>query len=320
MIPSIATAISRLSSLSLALCASPIADPVRDRLDAKVRHFSDLVGWATITVALGVVLEGTDLALAASEWWKRKRREKREHMQLRELRQVVPIGAARNLSKPYSEEPPWVKIALRIGLILVVVGVVGEWRYGAKLEDAHDAVHEYDLGKILKANQKAGSAAQSAKEAHDLGLDLRVKYDTAERELTELKAAKLPRRLSSDQKDVFRRAVISFKGSTLDISCTGTPGSLKEPLDFELDFKDALGRTVRTGRKKYLTVEYMSGCNSELIAIVPPIQVEAGSNRTEDEQTLIEALAKIGINKKQITTKANPNEDFLGFTIGPKAP
>src|SRR5437868_1833665 len=50
------TTISRLSSLLLALSVSPIVDPVRDRLDGTVRHFSDLVGWATITVAVGVIL------------------------------------------------------------------------------------------------------------------------------------------------------------------------------------------------------------------------------------------------------------------------
>ena len=104
MIPPIAATVSRLSSLSLTLSGSPIADPVRDRLDALVRHFSDLVGWATITVAVGVVLEGIELAHAAVELRKQKNREKRERIQLEEINQVVPVrAAARKLSSLHPE-------------------------------------------------------------------------------------------------------------------------------------------------------------------------------------------------------------------------
>jgi hypothetical protein len=165
MIPPTATTASLLSSHSLALSVSFITDPIRDGLDAKVRHFSHLVGWSTITVAIGVLLEGVELVHVFNEWRKRKRRKKIERVQLKELRQVVPIGVPRRLSRSHSEEPPWVKLVLRIGLILVVIGVVGEWRCGARLEDAHDAVHVYDLEKLREANDKAGNAATSATEA-----------------------------------------------------------------------------------------------------------------------------------------------------------
>jgi vacuolar-type H+-ATPase subunit E/Vma4 len=126
-----------------------------------------LVGWSTITVAIGVLLEGIELVHAFNEWRKRKRRENIERVHLTELGQIVPIGIPRRLSRSHSEEPPWVKLVLRIGLILVVIGVVGEWRCGAKLEDAHEAVHVYDLAKLTEADQKAGAAAKSAKIAHE---------------------------------------------------------------------------------------------------------------------------------------------------------
>ena len=166
MIPLIATTINRLSRYSLALSLSSIPDAVRDKLDTTVRHFSHLVALSTITVALGVLLEGIELVHVAIEWRKRKRREKRERSQIDELRRFVPIRTElRKFSKPHSEEPIWAKRILRVGLILVVVGVVGEWRCGAKLEDAHNAVHTYDLEKIREADEKAGDAATSAKTA-----------------------------------------------------------------------------------------------------------------------------------------------------------
>jgi hypothetical protein len=40
----------------------------------------------------------------------------------------------------------------------VVIGVLGEWRYGPKLEDAHDEVNKYDFQKIREADEKAGNA------------------------------------------------------------------------------------------------------------------------------------------------------------------
>ncbi len=166
MTPLIATTISLWSRYSLALSLSSIADPVRDKLDALVRHFSHLVAVSTLAVALGVIMEGIELVHAFVEWRKRKRREKRGRIQLEELRQIVPISEdKRKLPKSHSEEPPWAKLVLRVGLILVVVGVVGEWRCGAELEDAHNAVHEYDLGKITEADRKAGDAIEKAAKA-----------------------------------------------------------------------------------------------------------------------------------------------------------
>jgi len=48
-----------------------------------------------------------------------------------------------------------------------VTSKLSVWRYGAKLEDAYNAVHAYDLEKLKEADEKAGGAASSAKTAHE---------------------------------------------------------------------------------------------------------------------------------------------------------
>ncbi|MGH3055129.1 MAG: hypothetical protein ACRDL7_09155 [Gaiellaceae bacterium] len=127
---------------------SSIDVPVRSALDANVRHFSKFVAFATAAVVIGVTLEAIGILHAILEWWKGKRRKKRDHEQIMELREVFPVGQLRQTSKSHSEEPKWVKRLLRIGIILVIGGVTGELIYGVKLENAHDDVHEDDLREI----------------------------------------------------------------------------------------------------------------------------------------------------------------------------
>jgi hypothetical protein len=149
------------------LLLSSISDPIRDALQARADHLSVLVGWANITVAIGVALEGIEICHDIVAWTKRKRREKRELIVLNELAEIFPVSKARRVTESHSDEPRWVKRLLRIGLIIVVIGVVGEWRCGAKLEDAHNAIHEYDVAKLTGAEKAAGDAATSAKIAHE---------------------------------------------------------------------------------------------------------------------------------------------------------
>src|ERR1700730_10439595 len=108
----------------------PIADPTRDALDASIRHFSKLVGWATIAVAIGVALEGIELVHDAVVWRRKKRRKKQESAILEEMTDIFPSGEVWAEGEPKPEHPPWVKRLLRVGLILVVIGVVGEWSCG----------------------------------------------------------------------------------------------------------------------------------------------------------------------------------------------
>ncbi len=166
MIAPIATIRGYLSSLAPALSALPASDPVRDALQATATHFSRRVALATVVVAIGVALEGVELIHSAVEWIKRLKHRRRDRTELADLGEVFPCGNVRGEAS-HTHEPKWVKVALRVGLILVVIGVVGEWIYGAKLEDAHEAINKYDLGKIAEADRKARDAAESATTAHE---------------------------------------------------------------------------------------------------------------------------------------------------------
>jgi hypothetical protein len=166
MIAPTATIRRYLSSLLLALSASPVKDPVRYTLQATANHFSRDVVLATVLVAIGVALEGMELVHVAANWLNRLNRRRHDRAELTELGEVFPCGDARGETASL-HEPKWVKVALRLGLILVVIGVVGEWRCGAKLEDAHSAIHQYDLERIAEADKRAGDAAKSATTAHE---------------------------------------------------------------------------------------------------------------------------------------------------------
>jgi hypothetical protein len=131
-----------------------IDDPVRAVLDTQVRELTKCVGYANIAVAIGVALEGSELLYRFINWIKRKIRERRERIAHEAVSRTVPVGELIHAPETHSEEPTWLKTILFIGLIGVVGGVVAEWRYGTKLEDAHDAVHLYDLGKLTAAESQ----------------------------------------------------------------------------------------------------------------------------------------------------------------------
>lgn len=50
----------------------------------------------------------------------------------------------------------------------------------------------------------------------------------------------------------------------------------------------------------------------------PSLQVEAGTDRQHDSDILVEALAEIGVNKKDMAKRTNSNKQFLEVMIGPK--
>ncbi len=163
--------------------SSLIPDPIRDALQAQADHLSNLVGLANITVAVGVALEGVEIIHDIANWGKKKRRRKREHIELKEIAEVFPTGELRQSTELHADEPRWVKRLLRIGLIIVVIGVVAEWRCGAKLEDTHNAIHQHDLEKIAAADEKAGDAATSAKTAHDEADAVKLEADGIQKRL-----------------------------------------------------------------------------------------------------------------------------------------
>ena len=204
MNPQIATTISLLSSLALALSSVINADPVRECLEAAVNQFSNRVLWSDVVVAAGVALEGPETFCTVRLLWRRHRQEKTVGAILKKLSDISSVDPEIKFSKPDDDEPTWAKVCAGIGLIFVVLGLVGEWRYTAKLEYANGNVHKYDVGKIFEADKHAGdaktsaetarseadkakvdaeSAEQKAQKARDLAIDAIDKYSNAESKL-----------------------------------------------------------------------------------------------------------------------------------------
>ena len=153
------------------LSPSSVECGIRNALEAWKDHLSGFVTASTITVAVGVALEGVEFIHDICAYIGRKRFEKRDAANLKELARFSPIGQSTVGSFRHSEWltklERWAKRFGRLGLILVVIGVVGEWRYGAKLEDAQNALHKLDIAELTAAEREAGDAAKSAKAAHD---------------------------------------------------------------------------------------------------------------------------------------------------------
>ncbi len=180
-----------------------------------------------------------------------------------------------------------------------------------------DAKAESALDKSVIAENKAtgadirsGKAQEKADAVGKKADDLLTKYENAERELIELKAKSLPRRLSSQQTELLRKRVVAFTQRTIFISCVNGG---RETFDFEQDFIAAF--------RGHLIMEYEHEC-SEFVGPLypPPIQIEAGDERQGDATILLKALLEIGISKKDIVTKPNQNKLLLALTVGPKAP
>jgi hypothetical protein len=204
MIAAMATIRSRLYSLPLAFSLSSIGDPARAVLQGNVKHFSNLVTWSTIVVAIGVALEGVEIVHDFISWCKRKYREKHERADLKELAKVFPADEPRKaIGSPSEQNPKWVKRVLWLGLITVVAGVVGEWWYGAKLEDAQNAVHEYDVAKLSAAEEEAGKAIARASQIEQDNIRLKI-------QLAKLQRSSGPRYLSREEQDQLVKALSKY--------------------------------------------------------------------------------------------------------------
>ena len=159
---------------------------VRDACQAQANYLSRLVTWSTITVATGVALEAVELFHDLLAWMKRRRARKKELSNLRELAEFLPVDVQCRLfaSRSSPDHPGWVSVLGRLGLILVVVGVVGEWKYGAKLEDTHNDIHTLDIAELTAAQRKAGDAEISAEGAADAAGRAQKSADAAGEALT----------------------------------------------------------------------------------------------------------------------------------------
>lgn len=211
---------------------------------------------------------------------------------------------------------PETSIALaKLGLWLVVLGIAGEALFETATSWTDGLLQDFNNTLLAITTTEAGNAGRSAEAAHKLGLELLGKYKAAEQEIIELKAEKLPRRLSSEQKAKLLRLVAAFQVKTISVGCVNGG---KEAFDFEQDFVNAFS----SPHSPVKLDSYMVSCGNILGAVnVPPIQIESGIERLSDADVLVSALVEIGIKKEQIaTTHDTINRKLLDLSIGPKSP
>jgi hypothetical protein len=200
----------------------------------------------------------------------------------------------------------------RLSTALLVLGLSGDV-LGIVMGQAEMALLTKEASDAATSAQRTADTLKLVKNEAD---DLLAKYEAAELELTALKAKSLPRRLSSKQKELLGKRVAAFAAKSIFVGCVddGT-----ETSDFEQDFVKAFSNPGL-----HFKLEYALSCSVEFGPVMgpqaPSIQVEAGSERQGDADILVKALEEIGINKKEIVTKSNPNKSLLALTIGPKAP
>lgn len=191
---------------------------MRDFLQSQIDHLASLVTCAVGIVAIGVVLEVTEVIHDFVVWIIRKRREKREGVAWETLSAVSPVGKMR-VKRESWDRHKLVRWCLRFGIIAVAVGVVAEFEYGSRLEDAHNAMHTYDLKEIAQL------------------------YERAERERlarTQLEAKVAWRSLADSQKADIGAVLRHFPKMTVAV---GYEGIDAESASFASDIADALQAT-----------------------------------------------------------------------------
>jgi hypothetical protein len=297
MIATIARVRNLRASLSLLVSLSAaVNDPLRDALQSGVTYFSDRVSWSTYLVFAGVALELIELIHDFIEWLKRRKAAERDISGLREISEFVPVQVKRSSkcksAAPHSEH--WfVKWSTRIGTILVVFGVLGEGWYGIKLEDAHNAVHEYDLAKLTTADEKAGDAAQSANTAKK-----------AAKDAWEYAAWRI---ISDEQFKQIKEQLVSLRGHTLTIQAN--------PDEAEIwGYANRLNASFGT---KGTAALWPQGW-----IVSPGLTFSIGKNRQYDFEAIVKALDAAGVEKADVLRKKSDHkgvsDNDLILTVGPR--
>jgi hypothetical protein len=206
-----------------------------------------------------------------------------------------------------------------VGAALVAIGVTGELYAESKIATFETCIRQGNDTLSLLLSKEAGDAAKSAKTAQDIATDLSLKYEAASRELAELRAKAMPRRLSSAQKAILRKDVARFKTKNISLSCEVANGNgATEALDFELDFLETF-----SSKSPIEVPEHKAWCTSfEGVGFfLPSFRIEYGLQREGDELILLRALEDAGIKKKDVVIKkilAVADAKRLTIVIGPR--
>jgi hypothetical protein len=170
-----------------------------------------------VMVAFGVGLEGMEIGhdiCAGAKRWLRKRKQSAN---LRELRAIFPadVDLSREVSK-CNEQSGWFKGFERVGLVLVVVGVLGEWWYGSNLEEAHNAIHKFDMVALKEAQGEARDASASAASIGEVEAKLKTDVDRADLILFAISSGQTLKLRHFNSLSAFRENVsVTWRQSTL---------------------------------------------------------------------------------------------------------
>lgn len=128
----------------LAAISTPVADGIRHGLQKDADQWFHWLVISSIAVAFGVAFEAPEATIALKRWY----------------------AAFRGRDNPPENERSLAIPASYLGLILVVLGVIGEGFFEAKLNIADTALHAYDSQKLALVTEEAGDASQSAARAN----------------------------------------------------------------------------------------------------------------------------------------------------------
>jgi hypothetical protein len=191
-----------LIAASLALVFSPtlpIPDPIRLSLEAESRKWFFGLLIAGAVVALGCILEIPETRFSLIQWWRAKR------------------------GRPLKEENPtsWRIPAASVGLLLVIVGVVGEVAFEGLASNADTRLRTHESDVLSNAETQAGSANERASEAEKVTAQLRKEAEDEHMARVELEDKVAFRKLSEANKTSLRESMAHFKGMYAAFPCPG---------------------------------------------------------------------------------------------------
>jgi hypothetical protein len=208
---------------------SPVSEIVAsldESIKSNLEKVRDWYFWllviSTVVVFVGVVLE-------EAEGW------------MSYLKSVLPL-------QPITEYRLTKKLAT-LGWIFICAGVMGEGVFEVLVAKADSAIHSFDEALLDEARKEAGSAAKSAKTAHEEAdavdresKDLKTRLDAASRQLADAEQdilAEGPRwRILKRGEDEFIKSLKPFAGQRLTVVICGNENT--EQWQFEQLLMDML--------------------------------------------------------------------------------
>ncbi|HUL32479.1 MAG TPA: hypothetical protein VL128_01240 [Candidatus Eisenbacteria bacterium] len=206
----ISKALSSLFMSALSLLIKGLDESVRQDLEAlRNKYFAYLVA-ATVAVALGVILE------EAEEWLRYVNR-------LLPLKEITEYRLARKLVK--------------LGWMLIVIGVMGEGVFEVLVSRADALAHAFDEILLMEARKQAGDAATSAKIAREEADASEVAAKSAKQEAedvsklaNQLHGYLTPRSLTQKEMDDLRDSLKPFADPNILIVVEGSWGAPTVPI------------------------------------------------------------------------------------------